>query len=190
MIFLKSGDSMKMKLLCAPRGPLSGSEAALSLLRYGVRETCGIELPRIEKSPLGKPFFPERPDIFFSLSHTKTHVLAAVSGTPVGVDVETRRPVLPGVPGRVCAPEELLQFDFFELWVLKESFVKVSGNSRVDPRSIRFGRDGERIVTPDVSVRARLFTTVPGCAAAVCAEGGGIPDELGMAELSKILRNS
>ena len=139
------------------------------------RSFSALRCPPSERRETGKPYFPDRPDICFSLSHTKTHLLAAVSGRPVGADIETRRPVRPGVAERVCAPEELGAFDFFELWVLKESFVKVTGETRVNPRNVRFGRAGGALVTPDPGIRARLFDAIPGCAAAVCVMGGPLP---------------
>jgi 4'-phosphopantetheinyl transferase len=64
-----------------------------------VADVYGAALPAVKKHRTGKPYFPDRPDIFFSLSHTSTHVLCAVASTPVGVDIEAIRPVRPGVAG-------------------------------------------------------------------------------------------
>ena len=179
-----------VELIYAERGSLDASPAAHALLRHAVFQAYGIGIPKIGRAENGKPYFPERPDIHFSLSHTKTHVLVAVSDKPVGVDVETVRPVRRGVPERVCSPDEQRQFDFFELWVLKESFLKVTGNTRVDPRSVCFRREDGGIVTPDTIVRARLYGDIPGCAAAVCALGDTPPDNLVLANLGKILGKS
>ena len=175
-----------MTIFCSKRGELGASEAAYSLLRHTVLSVCGIAMPDIARTNTGKPYFPDWPELHFSLSHTKTHVMAAVSGNPVGVDIETLRPVRPGVPQRVCAAEELKHFNFFELWVLKESFLKVSGETRVDPRTVTFAREDGRIVTPDRRIRALLFETIPGCAAAVCSFDEEAPDIAEMADLSKI----
>ena len=174
-------------LYCAERGGFNASRGAYALLGHAITNLFNISLPYIRKTETGKPYFPERPDIHFSLSHTKTHVLAAVSGCPVGADIETLRPVRGGVAGRVSTPDELGQFDFFELWVLKESFIKVSGETRVNLRDIRFKREGGQIITPEAGIRARLFMAIPGCAAAVCSMGGDLPDAVRMADLSKIL---
>lgn len=176
-----------MKLFCAERGGHGASQAVRALLGYAVNDMYGICMPEIRKTQTGKPFFPDRPDICFSLSHTKTHLLVAVSETPVGADVETVRLVRPGTAARVCTPEELRVFDFFELWVLKESYVKLSGETAVDIRSLVFGRDAGEIRTPDGATTARLFTTIPGCAAAVCSRGATIPEDIVVADLSKII---
>lgn len=39
----------------------------------------------------GKPFLICRPDIHFSISHTKNAILVAISDAPIGVDIETFR---------------------------------------------------------------------------------------------------
>ena len=178
-----------MKLLYARRGNFGGSKAVYALLEYLVALEYGIPMPEVRKHSTGKPYFPERPDIHFSLSHTKTHVLCAVSDSPVGVDIETVRSIRPGVPERVCTPSELLIFDFFDLWVLKESFIKLSGNTNTPLKSICFSRAGEAIIAQDLRVRSRHYDTVPGCAAAVCSLDDDITEAIEMADLSKILRS-
>ena len=64
------------------------------LLRHALRVEYGLtELPRIEAGEKGKPFFPDRPDLQFSLSHCETAVACALDRSPVGVDVQELRPV-------------------------------------------------------------------------------------------------
>ena len=46
------------------------------------------ELPPIRLTSLGKPYFPDFPEVHFNLSHTTGAVLVALSGEPVGVDIE------------------------------------------------------------------------------------------------------
>jgi 4'-phosphopantetheinyl transferase len=179
-----------MKLCCAGRGGLTGTQAVYALLEYMVTTAYGIPMPRVKKHRTGKPYFPDRPDICFSLSHTSSHVLCAVSARPVGADIETVRSVRPGVAERVCTPDELGAFDFFELWVLKESFLKLSGRTDVSFKKLCFARDGDAIVTPDGSVTARLFGDIPGCRAAVCSLGDDIPETIERIELPEIAGNA
>ena len=70
---------------------ISGSEAVYSLLGHMFKTIYGGDLPAIEKTPNGKPFFPARQDVHFSLSHSRTHVMCALSNKPVGVDIESPR---------------------------------------------------------------------------------------------------
>ena len=51
------------------------------------------ELPPIRLTSLGKPYFPDFPEVHFNLSHTTGAVLVALSGEPVGVDIAHIRPV-------------------------------------------------------------------------------------------------
>lgn len=141
--------------------------AARALLARAVRELYGVPCPEIAREPSGKPFFPSRPDIRFSLSHTRTHVMVCVSDSACGCDIETLRPVRPSVVSRVCSPEELGSFSFFELWTLKESFLKLHGSLPYPFWQARFTLDGGTVRTPDPILRAALYDLGP-CAAALC----------------------
>ena len=64
------------------------------LLRHALREERRLtDLPRIETGEKGKPFFPDRPDLCFSLSHCKTAVACALDAAPLGVDIQETRPL-------------------------------------------------------------------------------------------------
>lgn len=107
---------------------------------------CVPVLPRIEKDANGKPYFPDRPDIHFSLSHCMAAVMAAVDRLPVGCDVEDIQK---------DAPPELLAAGFSEterkrilasdspaltlteIWTRKEAIAKRSGVIPDDPREWR-----------------------------------------------------
>ena len=92
----------------------SGHDAAYSLLAYAVKKEYAIDLPALEKTPGGKPFFPGRKEIHFSLSHTRGYALCALSRENVGCDMETvTRPVGDALRLRVCTPDQLAAFDFF-----------------------------------------------------------------------------
>lgn len=141
---------------------------AYRLLAHAFSELYGKRLPRIEKTERGKPFFPDLPELFFSVSHTKTHVMAALGGAECGCDIETLRPVRDRLPRRVCAAEELSQFDFFELWVLKESYLKLLGYQPAEFRNIRFSRCAAGILTPEKDVNAAVYQVGGGRAAILC----------------------
>lgn len=64
------------------------------LLSHALREEYGLtELPRIETGEKGKPFFPERPELRFNLSHCQTAAACALDASPLGVDVQELRAV-------------------------------------------------------------------------------------------------
>ena len=101
-----------------------GRALAWPLLSYAVRDAWGMErLPTVKRSPRGKPLFAELPDRWFSLSHSGGLALCALSGSPVGVDVELVRPRRPGLPAYALSKTEFAAFDgswedFYRIWTL------------------------------------------------------------------------
>lgn len=88
--------------------------------RYGWKK-----LPEIALTELGKPYFPEHPDVHFNISHTTGAVLVGVSGEPVGVDIEKIRPVSRRAMQRLAAAST--EKEFFQSWVRREARSKRSG---------------------------------------------------------------
>lgn len=119
--------------------------AAHALLRT-VLSRDGARAPRdwqFEKTPAGKPFLRDADaggDASFSLSHTRGMVACAVTrDADVGIDVERidRDVNAGGIAMRFFAPAETAALGrlapelrarrFFDLWTLKEAFVKALG---------------------------------------------------------------
>lgn len=149
------------------RSHADGSAFAWSLLELAARELWGLKtLPETALDKAGKPCFPARPELHFSLSHTKGAVLAALSDAPVGADVERRREI-PDVVRRRLFEAEHGDLELFELWTLRESWFKLTGSG--DLRDIPFTRHGGVLIPPNPSALCRLYDTIPGCACAVSA---------------------
>ena len=71
------------------------SKMAYDLLRTAVSRICGADPASltIGRTEYGKPYFEERRDIHFSISHAGEYILIAIGSEPLGVDIEMRRPV-------------------------------------------------------------------------------------------------
>lgn len=82
-------------------------------------------IPQIAKTPRGKPYFPEFPEVHFNLSHTGGAVLVGLAGQPVGVDIERIRPVGSRSMRRIAAADT--EEEFFSSWVRREARSKRSG---------------------------------------------------------------
>lgn len=98
---------------------------------------------RFEANDYGKPRVldgdPAKPAIEFNLSHTDDLViLAATRGRPIGIDVESTRRAAPlEIAQRYFAPSETAAMRrlplaqqpqrFWQLWTLKESYIKAYG---------------------------------------------------------------
>lgn len=91
----------------------------------------------------GKPFFVNLPDIHFNISHSGKYCVAAFSTSPVGIDVEKICTPFMDIADSVFNLEEqdyLHSLDertqpgaFFELWTLKESYIKAVGKGMQIP---------------------------------------------------------
>ena len=89
--------------------------------------------------PAGKPVFSGREDVWFSLSHSGRYAMCAVSGMPVGADVQLMRPVNLSMARRLHPgerdwlsrqAEEERENAFFRLWTRKEAWVKAVSEER------------------------------------------------------------
>jgi len=167
-----------MKIFCTPVNGFDRHELVYALLEFAFRENYKTDMPKIEKTADGKPFFPSAMDIHFSLSHTKTHVLCAIGTAPVGADIETVRSIRPALNKRVRTEEEIAHFDFFQSWVLKESYIKLYGKPGLDLKDICFTKKGHKIVPPKPEIYSKLYDDISGCCAAVCSFTDDFPDEI------------
>ena len=111
-------------------------EGAYALLQEVLRARYRMaELPEIARTETGKPYFPEHPEIKFSLSHCKWLAVCLISDRECGVDVEWRRPLRVRVVRKAyaAAEKEALRraqdpdLLFTRLWTLKEAYVKAIG---------------------------------------------------------------
>ena len=132
----------------------TGHEAAWALLE----RSYGAPLPEVARTDRGKPYFVHVP-VYFSLSHTKSHVFCVLSRCPVGVDAEEKdRSVRPELAQKILSPGELARYEAAEdkqaallkLWVLKEARAKCTGEGlRGYPKDTDFSPDDPRVTELD-----------------------------------------
>ena len=136
----------------------SERELAYRLLELALQREYGLEsLPEIRRAAGGKPYFPQYPHIHFNLSHSRGAAVCALSGEPVGVDVELLRPPPRRLAGEMGAEE------FFRLWTAKEATVKRRG----------LGIAALRRQEPDGQCQC-LEDFLPGCVVTVCPADGPV----------------
>ncbi len=92
-----------------------------------------------------KPFLKNHSNIHFNISHSGDWVVCALSAWEVGIDVEKIREINFNIARRFFSVEEVkqlfalpkkLQLDyFFDLWTLKESYLKTLGTGLTKPLS-------------------------------------------------------
>ncbi|MDR2599706.1 MAG: 4'-phosphopantetheinyl transferase superfamily protein [Oscillospiraceae bacterium] len=115
------------------------SIAAYLLLRIALKEQYGINEAVIfgfrGKESTGKPFLIDYSKIYFNLSHCDNAVACAISNTEIGVDIQHISPVSEAVAKKVLTKSEYKNYIkskkpdeyFTEIWTIKESYVKKTG---------------------------------------------------------------
>lgn len=155
------------------------------------------------RSEFGKPAFADEPDIHFNLSHSGDWVVAALGPSELGVDVEQVLPVSPGIAESCFSPAELglLQHlteeerlnRFYDIWTLKESYIKCIGrglSQPLDSFTIMVRPDGKmEYCGPDIEARNYQFMLIPmegPYKLAVCTKAKG-PIEIYTPEIDQLL---
>lgn len=127
-------------------GRLKNRKAALISLAAGLLiqqtiERCLGILPEnliLNKTEQGKPYIPGEEGFFFNISHSGEYVAIAYGDSPVGIDLEGIREKDLKVAKRCFCEEEYLYIlagksdeeqsrRFFEIWTMKESYLKCLG---------------------------------------------------------------
>ena len=88
----------------------------------------------IATTPFGKPYFPHRLDMHFSISHSGEYWAVAFGGQELGLDIQRheKRDYL-ALAKRWYHPQEYAAVEqygpnyFFDIWCAKESLIKCSG---------------------------------------------------------------
>ncbi|NLW46659.1 MAG: 4'-phosphopantetheinyl transferase superfamily protein [Firmicutes bacterium] len=90
-----------------------------------------------EKTEFGKPFLVNDHKIHYNISHSGEWVLGAIHYLPVGVDVEKIQPLDYQLAARFFSEAEYFNLNnkegqakleyFYEIWTLKESYIKAVG---------------------------------------------------------------
>lgn len=85
----------------------------------------------------GKPYLKKCSQLYFNLSHSGDNILLGLSSHEIGVDIEMIRERIPSNLKRILSEEELSFLSqkteeekkqvFFQLWTMKEAFVKKKG---------------------------------------------------------------
>lgn len=95
----------------------------------------------IEKAPSGQPFWPARPDVFFSISHSGGLVAALISDKKCGIDWQVFTDKISRIRSKFLNETELEQAensaepDFLNIaWGAKESLFKAWGAGEIDFR--------------------------------------------------------
>jgi len=111
-------------------------QTSLSFLARVLHQSCQLDiLPVMDRTALGKPYFPAHPQLHFSISHSGEYILCALGSRPVGVDIECIRARGAKLARYALAASEYEQYlalggdwpAFYSLWTKKEAWAKYTG---------------------------------------------------------------
>jgi 4'-phosphopantetheinyl transferase len=109
------------------------------IIRFIIHEKLGLNHQHIffTTNTYGKPFLQDHPDFHFNLSHASDWVVCVIGTQAVGIDVERIQPIDLQIAYRYFSKEEIQWLDtaeenekleiFYEIWTMKESYIKAVG---------------------------------------------------------------
>ncbi len=115
------------------------SEKGMDLLSYALQKYAGTDIASLilRRTPRGKPYFENRPDLQFNISNSGDYIALILSPVEVGIDIQEKRVMdIQKLGKKLFSVEEYREFltsedrqdRFFRTWVEKESFVKWTGD--------------------------------------------------------------
>ena len=129
---------------------------------------------------MGKPYAANL-NIHFSVSHSGSFAAVAISDKPVGVDIEKLRPFSAAVANKIFTEkekdylmsvpctEQSKSLHFFELWTIKEAYIKLHGTTigHIKDLSLQ-GNNG--MFTSDEPLQITMDYSVPDYVTAIVQE--------------------
>lgn len=140
---------------------------AYLLLKRALREEYGImENSIFEYGEHGKPSIVGHPEIFFNLSHCREAVACAVSDHPIGIDIESVRPLRESLVRYTMNEDEVASIfndllpdaAFIRLWTKKEALLKLTGEGISNNMKDVLVGTQKRYTTVDCLERGYIYT--------------------------------
>lgn len=173
--------------LYPPLSESPGSALGVSLLAVAYEDYKRSRIPVVKRLLKGSfSLTGGAPEYRFSISHSRTHVLCAISSCPVGADTLDHRKIRQNTINKLVSQTELEDFSFHQIWSLRESFFKLTGEGNL--RTMRFYKKDGKIEGPRPDVYSRLYSDIPDSSVAVSAYNDRFPDSLIKIPVEKLLK--
>lgn len=177
------------------RGDALTAVTAHRLLCFALKSGYGIEPSPDDwaTGEYGKPYLKIAESIHFNISHSGNMAMCALGGSQVGADIEIVKPYRQGLETRIMSGSEMQVFlrcedkinFFYQIWTLKESYLKYTGRGLGALGEITVLPDENGIISNVSECRFTLIDSVPGYQSAVCADTGEVSiDIIGECALS------
>lgn len=121
------------------------SLVAQLLIRTSIMETFRVRPNEflLTTNKYGKPFWEQNPDYYFNVSHSGDWIVCVTAPCPVGIDIEKIEDIDISISEKIFSklevatlnslPAEERNLFFFDLWTLKESYIKAIGKGLYHP---------------------------------------------------------
>jgi len=182
------------------------------LIRTLLTEQLGIENKYLtfEQNPYGKPYLKNFPNVNFNISHSSGFVVCAIDAKPIGIDIEEVKPLdYETIADNFFSESELNYIfkhsldlrlsKFFEIWTLKESYIKCCGqglSTRLQSFSIEIDQDEKiEVVINNEPIKKYMFKmfgiglNYQMALCATCSANRKIPNEVIMLEQNSLIHN-
>ncbi|GAA0136332.1 4'-phosphopantetheinyl transferase superfamily protein [Paenibacillus sp. YSY-4.3] len=157
---------------------------------------------RLTQNAYGKPRLEDNAALHFNNSHSGEWIVSAIAGLPIGIDVEKVEAIDFSLAERFFSQQECLDLDmrqgeaklnyFFDLWTLKESYIKTAGmglSMPLDSFTIRAGSDGRiELITLNKfrDCSFKQYPIGPGYKLSVCTQDNRFPNHIGLLSMDEL----
>lgn len=142
----------------------------------------------------GKPFLEGYPEFNFNISHSEDYVLCAVDDKPIGIDIEKIRSIEYEDIAKSFFTKDELDYivkkdidnklnKFYEIWTLKESYIKCCGQGLCIPLKSFSVINKLGFVNPTIDNKYNIYTFKKFCIGtdykiAVCSLNNKVPSSI------------
>ena len=193
-------EERKKKILRYRRDMDRKQSLGAGLLLYHVLKEHGFDAGKMSYGPHGKP---EINGIYFNLSHSYDYVMCAVSDRIVGCDIEKTEKIRENIAEHFFTENEVRYLntfeekarldEFYRMWTLKESYMKMTGEGMSLPLKAFDIQIGESIQIYREGKRCDCFIKeyeIAGYKVSVCAEEAVFEKEIEEIMLASVFPES
>jgi len=178
-LFIKKDKKLKIKKMIIKESKYR-SILGEYLLIIGLKKVFNIKYKDIEIkiNEFGKPFIKNN-NIHYNISHSSDYVICGFNEKSIGVDIEKIKNInindinqfATGLEKKYILENNASIFErAFEIYTLKEAYIKMRGTNLFDIKNIEFVIDGENIICNDENVNLKLIKDIENYIIAICME--------------------
>lgn len=173
------------------------------LVRYNICRDLKIDNNDIEfeKNKYGKPYLKNHDNYYFNISHSGDWVVCAIDDEEIGIDVEKIKDIDLAIAQRYFSPKEYANLQeqpesnkysyFFDLWSLKESYIKAAGmglSLSLSSFSVLISDDGIELDTENdfSNCYFKQYDIDCGYKFSVCAQKENFPEEVVIMDIHQL----